>query len=379
MTQIIQAPSPEMQIITVELEQNSYPVYLGNDILSDQSIWQNHVGNGAVLVVSNDTVAPLYLSSLLAALPQNEIATHIIPDGERWKTTDTWCGVIDQLIGMQAKRDATVIALGGGVVGDIAGFASASYMRGIRFIQVPTTLLAQVDASVGGKTGINHLQGKNLIGAFHQPASVMIDTATLSTLPQSEFNAGMAEVLKYGVIMDPGFLRWLESSAEAIQARDVNALQYLTKQCVINKAKIVSADEKEGGIRAILNFGHTFGHALETLTGYDQYLHGEAVAIGMIIASRLSEIRGLCPAGVTDRIRGLVNMFGLPSALPSNIASESMIDAMELDKKALASGLRLILLNSIGSAVIDDQSKIEQIEAALNSSRTPRAIEKNGE
>lgn len=358
-------PDPDMQTIEVNLAGGSYPVYLGCDIIDDKPLWRTHLGRGKTLIVSNDVVAPLYLDRLRAALAGREVAAHIIPDGEYCKTRDTWSGIIDRLVGMHAKRDATVIALGGGVVGDITGFAAASYMRGIQFMQVPTTLLAQVDASVGGKTGINHPLGKNLIGAFHQPVAVIIDTSTLATLPQREFNAGLAEVVKYGAIMDQGFFDWMESAAAGICSRDTKILHHLIHQSVLNKSNVVAQDEREGGIRALLNFGHSFGHALETLTGYKRYLHGEAVAIGMVVAARLSELRGLCASGTADRLRGLLQRFDLALELPQCVTANAITEALELDKKGLTSGLRLILLKAIGSAVIDDQSTAEQIANAI--------------
>ncbi len=333
-----------MQTIEVNLPSGSYPVYIGPDILADAGLWQKHLGNGSLLIVSNEVVAPLYLQRLRAGLQGRAEVVHIIPDGEQYKTQDTWSGILDHLVNIHARRDTTVIALGGGVVGDITGFAAASYMRGIGFVQVPTTLLAQVDASVGGKTGINHAQGKNLIGAFHQPAAVIIDTNTLLSLPRKELNAGLAEVVKYGAIMDPALFDWLESSAAKVNARETEALHHLICQSVQNKAKIVSSDEREGGIRAILNFGHSFGHAVETLTAYRQFLHGEAVAIGMVIAARLSELRGLCANGTADRLCRLLRLFDLPLELPQTVTTPAMMEALELDKKGLAGGLRLILL-----------------------------------
>jgi 3-dehydroquinate synthase len=225
---------------------------------------------------------------------------------------DTWYGIIDTLIGMQARRDATLVALGGGVIGDVTGFAAACYMRGVRFLQAPTTLLAQVDASVGGKTGINHVRGKNLVGAFHQPAAVVVDSATLDTLAAREFNAGLAEVVKYGAIRDEPFFGWMEERADAVSARDSAALDYLIRRSVENKAEIVALDEKEAGVRALLNFGHSFGHALESVTAYQRFLHGEAVAIGMAVAARLSEARSLCKGGLADRLTALLQRLGLP-------------------------------------------------------------------
>jgi 3-dehydroquinate synthase len=310
---------------------------------------------------------------LQAALHGRDVSVHVIADGERSKTLETWSGIIDCLVAMRARRDSSAIALGGGVVGDITGFAAATYMRGIKVVQIPTTLLAQVDASIGGKTGINHAAGKNLIGAFHQPEAVVIDTSTLDTLQEREFNAGMAEVVKYGAIMDAVLFDWLESNTGAIRNRDADALQFFIRRAVENKAEVVSADEKEAGIRAILNFGHSFGHALETLTAYCQFLHGEAVAIGMVIAARLSEARGLCNAGVADRVRVLLQRLGLPVEVPESASTAAMIAALDLDKKAVASGPRLILLERIGKALVDSESTHDEMAAAIEFCRPLRA------
>ena len=360
-----------MKTINIDLASHAYPVYLGRGILTDASLWQKHLGTGQNLIVSNDVVAPLYLEALRSALPGGASATHVIPDGEQQKTVETWYGILDRLVGMQARRDSNLIALGGGVVGDITGFAAACYMRGIRFVQVPTTLLAQVDASVGGKTGINHERGKNLVGAFHQPAAVVIDTETLSTLPDREFNAGMAEVVKYGAISDIGFFEWLERQADRINERNPDAIDHLVHHSVLNKADVVAQDEKEAGVRALLNFGHSFGHALESESNYARFLHGEAVAIGMVVAARLSERRGLCEAGTAGRIASLLARFDLPVSIPAELSPDRLQNALGLDKKALASGLRLILLTAIGRAVIDDASPADEILSAMEQSREP--------
>ena len=354
-----------MNIINVDLANNSYPVYLGHGLLTEQSLWDQHLGSGKTLIVSNDVVAPLYLEALKSAMSAHRPEVHIIPDGEPFKTTETWYGIIDKLVGMQARRDVNIVALGGGVVGDITGFAAACYMRGVRFLQAPTTLLAQVDASVGGKTGINHEKGKNLVGAFHQPAAVMIDSATLATLAEREFNAGLAEVIKYGAICDPQFFAWLEQHAGDINDRDAETLDYLIYRSVMNKAEIVAEDEKEAGIRALLNFGHSFGHALEAETRYSEFLHGEAVAIGMVIAASLSESKGLCGPGATERVSALLTRFALPVKIPAGISISGLCDALELDKKAIASGLRLILLNAIGQAVVVSNSSQDEIITAM--------------
>ena len=358
-----------MKTIEIDLPVNAYPVYLGRGLLADGACWRRHLGDGDVLIVSNETVAPLYLDTLLGALADRSPEVHVLPDGEQYKTVETWQGIIDRLVGMQARRDSNLVALGGGVVGDITGFAAASYMRGIRFLQSPTTLLAQVDASVGGKTGVNHARGKNLIGAFHQPATVVIDSATLDTLPAREFNAGLAEVVKYGAICDAPFFDWLEENAAAIVERDESAIDTLVERSVRNKADIVRQDEKEAGIRALLNLGHSFGHALESETAYRRFLHGEAVAIGMVTAARLSERRGLCPGGTAQRLERLLSRFDLPVAIPGDLDADALAAALSLDKKAVASGLRLVLLNAIGDAVVDSGSHAEDIRRAIEESR----------
>ena len=366
--------TPTVKIINVELASNAYPIYLGSGLLSEPSLWNRHVGKGKTLIVTNKVVAPLYLEQLKSALGGRDVQTHVIADGEPQKTVDTWFGIVDKLVSMQARRDASVIALGGGVVGDIAGFAAACYMRGIRFLQAPTTLLAQVDASVGGKTAINHQEGKNLVGAFHQPAAVIIDVATLASLPEREFNAGLAEVVKYGAIRDSGFFNWLENNASRISARNQDALDHLIHQSVQNKAEIVASDEKEAGVRALLNFGHSFGHALEAKTDYSRFLHGEAVSIGMVTAAYLSEMRGMCEPGVAARLSAILQTFGLPVQQPGDVAANDLVDALALDKKAVISGLRLILLSAIGNAVVDSNSRQSDIIAALekNLARTSK-------
>jgi 3-dehydroquinate synthase len=270
---------------------------------------------------------------------------------------------------MQANRDACIVGLGGGVIGDMAGYAAASYMRGIAFVQVPTTLLAQVDASVGGKTGVNHPEGKNLIGAFHQPRAVVVDVTTMATLPDREYRAGVAEVVKYGLIRDAGFFAWLESHADEVSRRAPNAVQHMVEVSVRNKAEVVAADELEAGSRAQLNLGHSFGHALETLTGYEHFLHGEAVAIGMLIAARLSEARGLLEAGVANRLESLLTRFGLPVEVPVTISSEAVFSRLALDKKTLGGRLRLILLDELGSARVDSDSEKREILQAIESCR----------
>lgn len=341
-----------MKVIPVRHGGGEYPVYVGQGLLGTAAAWRRHL-SGRVLVVSDETVAGHYLAGLERAL---ESVTHrrvtVLPDGEDQKTLANWQRLLEALVSLGAQRDATVVALGGGVIGDMAGFAAASYMRGIRIVQVPTTLLAQVDAAIGGKTGVNLPAGKNLVGAFHAPAAVVIDVDTLVTLNERDYRAGLAEVVKYGAIRDEGFFAWLEQQADALVARLPAALGEAIERSVANKAEVVAADEREAGERALLNFGHTFGHALETATAYQRYRHGEAVAIGMGLATRLSELLGLAPAGTSDRLDALLTRLGLETKLPADQDPEALIDLMRLDKKNRAEQIRLILLNRIGEAFL---------------------------
>ncbi len=323
-----------------------------------------HITGMDCLIVSNETVAPLYMDALLASISDRSIETVILPDGEAWKTVETMGLVLDKLIAAGSGRDTTVIALGGGVVGDISGFAAACYMRGVAFIQVPTTLLAQVDSSVGGKTGVNHVQGKNLIGAFHQPHIVLIDTDTLMTLPQRELKAGLAEVIKYGAIVDGEFLRWLEQNMPALLARQPKALAYAVQRSCEIKADVVAEDEKETGRRAILNFGHTFGHAIEYCLGYGEWLHGEGVAAGMVMAAELSDI----DAADVARLRALIDAAGLPTS-PPKVGAKKLLAAMGRDKKVQRKQLRFVLLNALGDAIVTadyDQRRLTRVLEAAN-------------
>jgi 3-dehydroquinate synthase len=354
-----------MRTVDIKLKERSYAVYIGGGLLAPpQPAFSSAAGN-KVLVLSNETVAPLYLDRLCRALDTTDVHAMVLPDGESYKTLETFAGVLDKLVDIRATRDAVLVTLGGGVVGDIGGYAAASYMRGIRFVQVPTSLLAQVDASVGGKTGVNHPRGKNMVGAFHQPVAVLIDTDTLDTLPEREFAAGLAEVIKIAAVRDAEFLDWLEKSHAAIMARNPSTITRMIERSVINKAEIVAEDEREAGIRALLNFGHTFAHALETLTDYERYLHGEAVAIGMMAATRLSESRGLCERGFSARLNELLQRFGLPREIPSDLEAERILEAMKLDKKVLAGSTRLILVQAAGHGIIDDESDAQQICDAI--------------
>ena len=336
-----------IETLTVELGAQSYPIVIGGGLLGGEFDFSPYLAGPDCLVVTNETVGPLYLERLLACLPDANVQSISLPDGEQYKTMATVEAVLDSLVAMRAGRDVTVIALGGGVVGDIAGFAAACYMRGVAFIQVPTSLLAQVDSSVGGKTGVNHAEGKNLVGAFHQPRVVLIDTDTLSTLPDRELRAGIAEVIKYGAIVDRDFFEWLEDSMDGLLARDPAALATAIKVSCATKASVVAEDELEAGKRALLNFGHTFGHAIESTAGYGEWLHGEAVAAGMLMASQLSGL----DADQHTRLRKLILGAGLPTA-PPKVGAVAMRNAMQGDKKVLAGKIRFILLRQIGEAFV---------------------------
>ena len=349
--------------VTVELGDRSYPIVIGRGLLGGGFDLAPFVRGTDCLVVSNETVAPLYYQKLLPNLAGRDVSCVNLPDGEAHKTVATMQTILDALVESRANRDVCLVALGGGVVGDIAGFAAACYMRGIDFIQVPTTLLAQVDSSVGGKTGVNHAQGKNLIGAFHQPQMVLIDTDTLGTLPDRELSAGLAEVIKHGVICDPEFFAWLESNIAALLRRDPDALEHAIRRCCEIKAEVVAEDEREAGRRAILNFGHTFGHAIEYSQGYGEWLHGEAVAAGMIMAAKLS---GLDKADV-QRLVDLVKAAGLPVAPPA-IAAPDWMRAMGMDKKVKGKQLRFVLLKAIGDCHVTsdyDERRLDSLTGAV--------------
>ncbi|MDZ4812421.1 MAG: 3-dehydroquinate synthase [Pseudomonadota bacterium] len=341
-----------MSIIEVRLDERSYPVHVEAGLLARSDLIGAAMSGRHVLIVSNETVAPLYLSRILNALNSHEASSFLLADGESHKTLENVGKVMTQLAQLGVSRDATIVALGGGVVGDLAGFCAALWMRGISFVQIPTTLLAMVDSSVGGKTGVNLPQGKNLVGAFHQPRAVFIDPATLSTLPERELLAGLAEVIKYAAIGDGSFMDWLEVHADALLAREANALQFSIETSVRHKARVVQADEHERGERALLNFGHTFGHALEAATGYQRFLHGEAVAIGMLTAARLSTALGMAASQDADRLQSLLQRIGLPTRIPDDLGAAELLALMQLDKKVESGKLRLILWRGIGRAQI---------------------------
>ncbi|HVC01307.1 MAG TPA: 3-dehydroquinate synthase [Steroidobacteraceae bacterium] len=353
-----------VQTIHVDLGHTRYPIDIGPGLLGDRALLDLRLPGADLFVVSNLTVAPLYLPRLRAALTDRRLGECILADGERHKTLATAAAVLDALVEQRFNRDTTVIALGGGVVGDIGGFAAACYQRGVACVQMPTTLLAQVDSSVGGKTGVNHPGGKNLIGAFHQPAAVIADTESLATLPQRELRAGLAEVVKYGCIADAALFDWLERSMPRLLARDPEALTHAIRRSCELKASVVARDERESGLRAVLNFGHTFGHAIEAATGYQRYLHGEAVAIGMLIATDLSARLGLVDAPVLARLRALLGAAGLPLDAP-RIGAAKARQLLQMDKKVLRGAVRLVLLAAIGRATVSADYGEEALERTL--------------
>ncbi len=355
-----------METLNVQLGDRTYPIYIGADLRHDEGLLKRHIRGRAVMVVSNETVAPYYLAALRSALDGLQVDATILPDGEQYKTLETLNLIYTRLLKKGHDRTTTLIALGGGVVGDITGFAAASYQRGVDFIQVPTTLLAQVDSSVGGKTGVNHALGKNMIGAFHQPRCVIIDTDTLGTLPDRELSAGLAEVIKYGLIGDIAFFEWLERNLERLLQRGQEALGFCIRRSCENKAAVVAADEREqSGQRALLNLGHTFGHAIETGLGYGAWLHGEAVGCGIVMAARLSYRLGWLSAADLERICALIKRARLPTEPPAEIERERFLKLMALDKKTLGGKLRLVLLRGIGRALVTADFDLKALWAML--------------
>ncbi|MGI9213001.1 MAG: 3-dehydroquinate synthase [Methylococcaceae bacterium] len=341
-----------MKTLTVELGERSYPIFIGSNLLNFPELWFPYLDSTQVMVVTNETVAPLYLERVTSALSGKQWASVILPDGEAYKTMDSAMTVFDALLSRKFSRNAHLVALGGGVMGDLAGFSAACYQRGIPFIQIPTTLLAQVDSSVGGKTAVNHPLGKNMIGAFFQPKCVIADTCSLDTLPDRELSAGLAEVIKYGLIRDPDFFLWLEHSMEDLLRRDETALTYAIERSCQNKAEVVRVDERESGPRATLNLGHTFGHAIETGLGYGGILHGEAVSIGMCLAADLSRRLGWLNDADVARIVSLLKRAGLPVTPPEQMNPDTYLELMAVDKKNENGQLRLILLQSLGAATL---------------------------
>lgn len=351
--------------VQVQLGDRSYPIYIGSGEIQRVDI-ASHICGKKVLIVSNETIAPLYLEMVEKQLSGLQVDKVILADGEQYKNLDNLNLIFDQLIASHHDRKTTLIALGGGVVGDMTGFAAASYQRGVPFIQIPTTLLAQVDSSVGGKTAVNHALGKNMIGAFYQPQAVIIDTDTLSTLSNREFSAGLAEVIKYGLIVDAQFFEWLEGNIAALLNRDQQALAHAVEVSCISKSRVVAADETEQGVRAILNLGHTFGHAIETFQQYKDWIHGEAVAAGMVMAAELSVMAGDLSQADLQRIKNLLTACSLPVAPPADMAADDFMRLMVRDKKVLDGQLRLVLMKKLGDAYVSDQFSTGDLDKMLN-------------
>ena len=345
----------------------SYPIQIGRGLIADASIWQPLVEGRGVILVTDDQVGPLYGGAVKAALTDVAPLTEVVlPAGESHKDMTSIQQILDAALADRHERGSLFVALGGGVVGDMTGFAAACFLRGADFVQVPTTLLAQVDSSVGGKTGVNHAMGKNLIGAFHQPQQVVIDLDTLTTLPAREYAAGLAEIIKYGLIRDAAFFVWLIDNAEALKGRDAAALAVAIERSCAIKAAVVAADEREGGVRAHLNFGHTFGHAIERIQGYGHWLHGEAVAAGMVLASRLSVLRGTLDPQVVDQLTAFNHSVGLPVSPPADVTAQAMLDAMGSDKKVSGGKVRYIVLSQLGEAVVAENVTDDDIARVID-------------
>ncbi len=358
-----------MHTLTVELAERSYPIYIGDGLLQPetlQGLVQASLKGRQVVIVTNNTLNELYGDQVRQAVAGCDVDTFVMGDGEQYKTLKTFSEALDFLMAHRHNRTTCLIALGGGVVGDLTGFVAATFQRGVDFIQIPTTLLAQVDSSVGGKTAVNHPSGKNMIGAFYQPRSVVIDSSVLNTLPPREYAAGLAEVVKYGVIADADFFAWLEDNCVALQQRTPAALAHVIQRSCEIKADVVARDEREGGIRAILNFGHTFGHAIENLAGYGTWLHGEAVAIGMVMAARFSQLTMDFPVEDYRRLQALLKVFDLPVALTNPVAVDEMIAAMGMDKKAADGKLRFVLSSGIGFAAVSESFQRRDLQTVLD-------------
>ena len=358
---------PIKHTLSVDLEDRSYPIYIGSDLLTEAELLTRHIHGQSALVVTNSTVEPLYFTAIQQSLDSAGIRHDrvILEDGEQYKTLDAVTRIIDVLLENQHDRRTTVIALGGGVVGDIGGFAAAVYQRGVNFIQIPTTLLSQVDSSVGGKTGVNHPLGKNMIGAFYQPRCVIADINTFNTLPPRQLAAGLAEVIKYGLIYNAEFFAWLEANIDGLLQLDPELLAEAVLVSCETKARVVEQDERESGIRAILNLGHTFGHAIETVMGYGNWLHGEAVAAGMMMAIDLSIREGLVDESLRARSIDLLSRAGLPVSPPDSISVEQYLDVMAIDKKTLDGNIRLVLLRALGEAFVTADYSPDKLEQTL--------------
>lgn len=354
-----------MKTLQVSLAQRSYPIYIGTGLLSQSELLTQHIKGKEVLIVTNTTIAPLYLQQVRDQLTDYQCESVILPDGEEFKNLEVLNQIFDALLKNHFSRQVTLVALGGGVIGDMTGFAAASYQRGVPFIQVPTTLLSQVDSSVGGKTAVNHALGKNMIGAFYQPQCVIADTDTLNTLEDRQLSSGLAEVIKYGLINDPEFFSWLEDNIDALQARDPKMLAEAIERSCQDKADLVAEDELEHGVRALLNLGHTFGHAIETGMGYGNWLHGEAIAVGMLMAADLSQRMGWIEADTVERLRKLLVASGLPVMAPREMTNEKFMSLMSVDKKVQDGRIRLILLKGIGESLITDDYEPDKLAATL--------------
>ena len=355
----------EYSTLKVDLGDRSYPIYIGQNLLDQADILKKHIPGNSALIVSNETIAPLYLKKVEALLSGIRHESVILPDGEQYKNLDVLNTIFDALLTHRMDRNTTIIALGGGVVGDMAGFAAASYQRGVHLIQIPTTLLSQVDSSVGGKTGVNHPLGKNMIGAFYQPRAVIADTNTLNTLDDRQLSSGLAEVIKYGLIKDANFFDWIDQNMDALLQRDPKALAYAIEVSCQTKAGVVAADEKESGQRALLNLGHTFGHAIETGMGYGEWLHGEAVGVGMCMAAKMSALLGWLSSEQVEQTISIMKRAKLPTTAPESMDEKQFLDLMSVDKKVLDGVLRLILLKDIGNAIVTSDYSKEQLAEAI--------------
>lgn len=358
-----------MDIVEVDLGDRTYPIYIGRNILDEGDLLRRHIPGKTALIVTNETIAPIYLDRCVAAITAGggiKVEVVLLPDGEQYKSLDVLQKVWDKALESRLDRNTTFVALGGGVIGDMTGFAAAAYQRGVHFVQVPTTVMSQVDSSVGGKTGVNHPLGKNMIGAFYQPRCVLIDTASLDSLPDRELASGLSEIIKYGLIRDAPLFEWLEANIDKLLARDPEAFKYAIQRSCVNKAEVVAEDEKEGGVRATLNLGHTFGHAIESATGYGSWLHGEAVGTGIVMASDMSRRLGWITPELDARIRALIERARLPVVPPSGMTTDQFKSFMAVDKKVMDGKLRLILLKGpLGNCVITGDFELRALEETL--------------
>ena len=354
-----------MKTLQLDLGVKSYPIYIGQALLSQAELLTKHITGKQVMIVTNTTVAPLYLEQIKSLLGPFKVADVVLPDGEQYKTLDTVNLIFDALLESRFDRSCTLIALGGGVVGDMTGFAASSYQRGVNFIQVPTTLLSQVDSSVGGKTGVNHALGKNMIGAFHQPKCVLIDVDTLDTLDDRQYAAGMAEVIKYGLLGNRDFLKFLQDNIHNLMNRDKGLIIQAVHQSCTDKADIVAQDELESGKRALLNLGHTFGHAIENTLGYGVFLHGEAISVGMLMAAKLSQLEGDLTSQEVSEIQDLLEKSNLPISVDGKISASEFLSAMSVDKKVIDGNIRLILMKKLGESYISDMYQKERLDQVI--------------